>query len=251
MKKLCIVKLGTTTLSEIRKARGDYEDWISLGLGLPSSHLCLWRATEEPSAPPIGNLAGVVLTGSPAMVTDREDWSLRVASWLPSLVREEIPLLGICYGHQLLASALGGVVDINPKGIEKGTVWIRLSADRQSDELFSECPETMAVQSSHKESVLEVPPEARRLGGNAHDPNHVLAYGSCAWGVQFHPEFDVEIIRTSVQRSAKGIRAAGRNPETVLREVAPTPHAASLLSRFGTLVARREGWELESAGVDE
>ncbi|MEZ4555438.1 MAG: gamma-glutamyl-gamma-aminobutyrate hydrolase family protein [Caldilineaceae bacterium] len=57
------------------------------------------------------------MTGSHSMVTDRAAWSERSADWLRAVVAAEWPVLGICFGHQLLAHAWGGVVG---PGIEMG-----------------------------------------------------------------------------------------------------------------------------------
>ena len=56
--------------------------------------------------PPPADCRAVVITGSHAMVTDNRPWSVKVANWIPMLVNYEVPFLGICYGHQLLAQAM-------------------------------------------------------------------------------------------------------------------------------------------------
>src|SRR5688572_21533998 len=93
------------------------------------------RSFSHPRDRPAGRLqappsregfAGTIVTGSGAMVTDRHEWSERSAQWLRDAAHDGMPLLGICYGHQLIAHALGGEVDYHPAGREMGTVQLEL-----------------------------------------------------------------------------------------------------------------------------
>ena len=67
------------------------------------------------------------------MVTQHLQWSERIAEWLPEAAERQIPTLGICYGHQLLAYALGGKAGNNPQGPEFGTVDVHLTKKAQND----------------------------------------------------------------------------------------------------------------------
>lgn len=67
-------------------------------------------------------LSAALLSGSWAMVTDRADWSERTAAWVRGAVADGLPLLGVCYGHQLMSYALGGNVGDNPAGWERGLI---------------------------------------------------------------------------------------------------------------------------------
>ena len=71
-------------------------------------------------------LAAVVVTGAHDMVPEHALWSETASAWLRELVGRQVPTLGICYGHQLLAHALGGEVGYHPRGSEVGTVSVTL-----------------------------------------------------------------------------------------------------------------------------
>src|SRR5690606_14497497 len=96
--------------------------------------------------------AGVIVTGSAAMVTDRHDWSEQAAAWLRDAAHAGLPLLGICYGHQLIAHALGGKVGPNEVGREMGTVCIHLQPAAKDDPLFAGVPRSFAAQATHLQS---------------------------------------------------------------------------------------------------
>lgn len=223
---LCIIKTGDT-LPALRERHGDFEDWIARGLagqGLPVRTIDPRQGTNWPAP---AQIAGVVVTGSPAMVTDRADWSERTAAWLAQLVEEEVPVLGICYGHQLLAHALGGTVGRHPQGIEIGTVTVECADAARGDALLGALPTHFAAQVVHEQSVLQLPPGATALAGNAHEPHQAFRVGRCAWGVQFHPEFSAEVMRGYID--VLGPRLA---PTVDRANVRDTPEAAGLLPRF-------------------
>ena len=171
-----ILKTGTTLPRLL--PRGDYEDWIAAGLGVPEVRVC--RLSEGEALPDAAAPRAVVITGSAAMVTDRLEWSERAAAWLLEVLARETPVLGICYGHQLLAHALGGVVGANPRGREIGTIEVDLTAAAASDPLLGGLGPRLVVSASHRQSVLQLPRGARHLGGNATDPNQAFAIGERA-----------------------------------------------------------------------
>lgn len=191
---------------------------------------------EEPEAP--RKYAGVIVTGSPAMVTDRAAWSENGGRWLAEAVRRELPVLGVCYGHQLLAQALGGRVDFHPDGLELGTHEVRLSRAAATHPLFSDCPESFAGNMAHSQTVVCPPEEALVLGYSRHDRHQILAYGERALGLQFHPEFDSAIMQAYVALKTGPGGAGG--PVSLGLPVRDTPVAAGVLRRF-VEICRRSG----------
>ena len=242
---ILIVKTGDT-LDTLRPNIGDFEHWIETGLTAGAGEgsgdkadpanahkpppIQVLDARHASPLPGPETLAGVVITGSHAMVSDREAWSEALVPWLARLVAQGTPVLGICYGHQLLAHALGGEVGYHPGGLELGTVPITLTPEAQADPLFAHLPAQLTAQVVHAQSVRALPPGAVRLAGNAHEPHQAYRIGAHAWGVQFHPEFSLAAMQGYVQHLAATL-PAGHTPPMVQE----TPQACSLLGRFAQL----------------
>ena len=156
------------------------------------------------------------------MVTERRDWSERSAAWLRDAAQAGMPLFGICYGHQLLAHALGGEVGDNPAGREMGTIGLELHPHAEHDPLFAGLPAQFAAQATHLQTVLRAPEGATVLARSSQDDCHAFRWGDRAWGVQFHPEFSATHMRGYVQarqRRAGSAKAAAprRWPATSAR----------------------------------
>lgn len=239
---ILIVKTGNT-LDALRGQQGDFDDWIARGLGAAPGNIAVCDPRNGAPLPDPDTLRAVVITGSHEMVSHRAPWSERTAEWLARCVRAEVPVLGICYGHQLLAHAMGGTVDFHPGGLEIGTVPLHLASAAQDDPLFAGMPEQFPVQVIHRQSALQLPPGAVRLAANAHEPHQAFRIGRCAWGVQFHPEFDAAAMRGYVQAQAPHLD----DPDAIAAQVRPTPEAASLLGRFAQLAAGGTGRQTTSA----
>jgi GMP synthase (glutamine-hydrolysing) len=233
--RLLILKMGGT-LPALKSRRGDFEDWIIAGLGLPREKVSVVDVPRGEALPAVDGHAGIVITGSHAMITERNDWSERTAGWLGKAVARGTPVLGICYGHQLLAHALGGRVDNNPNGEELGAVEVTLEEPARGDPLLAGVQPRIRVFESHAQSVLKLPPGAVRLASNSWDANQSFRVGASAWGVQFHPEFDVDIVRAYVEHHRTELFAEGQDPERLLRSADGDVFSGALLRSFAGLV---------------
>lgn len=227
---LVIVKLGDS-FPDLARRIGDFEDWITAGLGRPASVIDPRAGQDLPE-----QVAGAIVTGSHCMVTDGAEWSERTARWLARLVERQIPVLGICYGHQLLAHALGGDVSWHPGGMEIGTVDVRLTAPAAADPLLGGLPQSFPAQVVHGQSVRRLPEGAVLLAANEFEPHHAFRVGANAWGVQFHPEFSELAMGGYVEHLAADLPDAGR----IAAAIRPTPEAASLLPAFAAIVGKQD-----------
>ncbi len=229
--KLVVVMLGTTAVPSL----GEFDRLIARAAGIAAEDVTVVDVVGGEGLPAPTAAAGFVLTGSPAMVTERTAWSERTAAWLPEVVAAETPLLGICYGHQLLAHALGGEVGDNARGREMGTTTIDVHASAADDPVFGGLPPRVYAQESHSQSVITPPRGTRVLAGNAHDPHQALAIGPAAWSTQFHPEFDATVMRGYVDVRADALRAEGFDPGALARTTRESPESATVLRRFAAL----------------
>ena len=235
MKKILIVKTGDT-FSDVIKTCGDFEELIVSGLGISRDKLRVVNVTAHEVLPDMEQINGVVISGSHAMVTQNLDWSLALEAWIRKLISAGIPLLGICYGHQLMAKAMGGVVDYHPRGIEIGTTDVTCLAECLRDPLFKDLPSSFKAQVFHSQSVIQLPPSAVLLAKNDFEPHHGFRIGGAAWGVQFHPEADVSVTRGYLENLAEDVRSDGQDPDQLIDHLEETPHASSLLKTFGEIV---------------
>lgn len=239
MKNLFIFKIGST-FPDMAERYGDFEEWIASGLQAKRTKVTvLDLLTTGSSLPAYADLGGIVITGSHEMITDRPDWSEGAAKWLPGAVDRRIPILGICYGHQLLAHSLGGEVDNNPKGLEFGTIKISLTEASASDRLFDNLESGFDAHVTHTQSITRLPRGATRLAYSDRDPNQAFAIGDAAWGVQFHPEFNQEITKDYIGAMAEALSSQGDDPDRLMEHCKETPESTSLLKRFCRIVESR------------
>ena len=235
MPHVLLLKVGRT-FPEIARERGDYDRWFQQGLGLADAELEVAHVCDGASLPARYDYDAVVVTGSWAMVTDREPWSERTAVYLRESVERGLPVLGVCYGHQLLAHAYGGLVGYNPRGRHAGTAEVALTEAAAHDALFAGFESPLILQVSHAQAVIELPAEARLLATCAGDPHHAFRIGERAWGLQFHPEFDAAISRAYIAQRSATIAAEGLDPEALIGGVRDTGHGIALLRRFRDLL---------------
>lgn len=219
----------------LRQSHGGYADMMRHAAGLTPETVEIIRVYEDEQPRPPSAYRAALITGSPAMVTDREPWSERTADWLRQAAAAGLPMFGVCYGHQLLAHALGGEVDYNAKGRELGTQVIECLTDATGDALMTGLPSRFPAQLVHAQSVTRLPPGAVALARSALDPHQLIRFAPNIYSAQFHPEFGPEFMHDHLQRYQAAYDREGLNTQALAAALGPTPTAASLVRRFLSL----------------
>lgn len=176
--------------------------------------------------------AGLLISGSLQSVYDAKPWMLRLEAAIRQAHQAEIPIFGICFGHQILASALGGKVQ-TLKSWEFGSYPIYLSGEHPYLEGFQSGDLTIQV---HQDHVSQLPPGARNLALSEKTPHQIFALGQ-SFGLQFHPEYTVGMLHTIIAaRHEKFVEKGPFTSEAHLQQISrfwePSQPARQILKNY-------------------
>jgi len=217
---------------------GTFDQWFTEGLGVGSDRTLTVNVYQDQKLPAVESAAeafsGIILTGSPAMVTDRDPWLVETLNWLEQVFKFNIPTFGVCFGHQMLADVLGGKVDYNPKGRNLGHSECVFTEQASSDPLLKIVSQqaSMPTLASHLQHVKELPRSATLLGSCEMDTNHVFRAEDKLWGLQFHPEWNQAITATYIDARSESLLNEGLDPEQMKAQLQPCKQAYGLIARF-------------------
>lgn len=217
---------------------GDNDAVFARSLGLRADQVIEVRVRDGEVPPEIAGIAAVVVTGSVDMVTDRHPWAERTAAWIAAH-RSQVPMLGVCFGNQLIAHALGGRVEWTPEGPEYGTARIETLPAAAGDKLLEGVGKSFMAQAAHSQRVAELPKGGIRLAENGYGVQ-AARYGERIWGLQFHPEFDAGFMRVLFDSYAKELGGIGVDVAAARAGLADTPLAARVLRNFAAIVREQE-----------
>ncbi|EHU3217171.1 glutamine amidotransferase [Acinetobacter baumannii] len=231
-RKIYIFQLGTPP-DNIRELQGDISDWFYTALKDYVDYIEVIRVFEGAELPEPNPKCIAILTGSWAMVTDKEPWSERTAIWVRNAISEKMPIFGVCYGHQLIAYALGGEINYHSDGIEIGCKNVQLSPLAQKDPLFRQFPLHFSAYLTHRQTVTKLPGGALNIASSQHDRHQIIRYNSTTISTQFHPEFTFEIAETLILKRCHKLQEDGLNINSLRKELkSSTPEARKLLINF-------------------
>ena len=182
------MRLGLLVCDHVRpeflQISGDYPDMFRrLFARHPDVEFVVYDVIggELPSDP--GECDAWITTGSRHSVNDDELWIRNLEQFVRDVAKEPMPFVGVCFGHQLIAKALGGTVVKSDRGWGVGAKKVEV---KDSIGLGT----SYRILNSHQDQIDSLPPGAEILGWNEHCPVSMIGVGENMVGIQGHPEFD-------------------------------------------------------------
>lgn len=210
MPKITIIEAGLVP-PEPRAQHGSFPEMFErlIGTADASASFATVRLADGEALPEPASLEAILITGSAAGVYDALDWIAPLERFVRAAYQQRIPMAGICFGHQLMAQALGGVARKSEKGWGIGR------------HVYDVVPgngvingERIAIAASHQDQVIEPPRGATTILRSAFTPHAGILYANgAAMSVQPHPEFTAAFADWCCEK-------AGRNgaPTTLVAE---------------------------------
>ena len=190
------------------------------------------RATHRRLDENVGEYGAVIISGSAAAIVDPPAWAAPLEDLVRDAAERDVPLLGVCFGHQIIARALYGRDTVRESArAELG--WLEL--DRHGDDpLFEGVERRFRVFCSHLEEVANLPDEVEVLAGSADCAVHAFRIrGSRMWGVQFHAEMTLDEARLLVRDKARKYPDRGIDVDETLSHATDTRDLAqSVIDNF-------------------
>jgi GMP synthase-like glutamine amidotransferase len=161
----------------------------------------------------------LLIMGGPMSVNDSEPWIGEELQFVKAAMDNKLPILGICFGSQLLAKALGGSVEPGPI-FEIGMVPVMLTDEGKTDSVFSQLPSTFQVFQWHGEGIT-LPPETKSLLASADFPVQAFRAQERCYGLLFHPEMKEEGMQALCRECPEDVKKGKVPPEVIQAQATP------------------------------
>lgn len=229
--KICILETGLNSETLVA-THGQPADQLQAWLRpeLPEAVFSTIRVLEDaplPASP--AAFDGYLVTGSPHGVYEDLPWMRRLQAFLRAVAAAEVPMVGVCFGHQVMAAAFGGHVAKSPLGFRTGPQQYRFDPE------FGLADGTMIV--FHQDRVETLPEGAAHVGGNASCPIGAIRYRFPAISLQFHPEFD-KTFSAALARDLAGSAIPPEQAEATIAALATAQVDARAVARRGARLFR-------------
>lgn len=187
---------------------GDYDTLFHDLLGHEAFSFKTWRALDSVLPETVNEADAWLVTGSRFGAYEDHDWIAPLEAFVREVQAAAVPMLGICFGHQVIAQALGGRVEKFSGGWSVG----RSSYRWQGDPAVALQPDAeLPLMAWHQDQVIEPPETARTVAASDFCQHAALVYGESTFTVQPHPEFGPDFVDGL-------IRVRGKNvPQTLIQ----------------------------------
>lgn len=201
--KIGILQTGRAP-DKLQPAHGDYNEMSRIFLGLPTESVRHYAVLDGEFPSNVLECDGWFITGSRFGVYEDHDWIPPLEAFIRLAYAEKRKMVGVCFGHQIMAQALGGVVKKSDKGFAVGAVDYTLTG-RLNLSAETSCENTR-LNAYHQDQV-EVPPEAAELILTSDFCHYAgFAYGDWGLSVQPHPEFEAAYLKDLIiERKGGGL----------------------------------------------
>ena len=202
--KIGILQTGHA-VPEMKETLGDYDTLFAQLLDGRGYDFDTWFVVDNEFPPDPGAADAWLITGSKHGAYEDHPWIPPLEGFIRAIGDEGRPLVGICFGHQIIAQAFGGQVEKFAGGWAVGR------------HLYEIEGETLALNAWHQDQVTVLPEAAQLVGRSAFCAHAALRYGPNIYSVQPHPEFTPEMIDLLIRHRGPGVV-----PEDRLRQAAGT-----------------------------
>lgn len=215
--------LQTGRVSEALKTKhGDFPDMMQHLLEGKELSFQTFAVIDGIFPDTVADCDGWLVTGSSHSAYEDSPWIRRLEQFLRDAYEAGVPIVGICFGHQLLAQALGGTVRKAGQGWGIGPMEYEFAGGQAT-----------VINAWHQDQVVELPPEATRIATSSFCENAALIYKKRALTYQAHPEFTSDFIRDLVDLRRETLPAdVTRCAEKSMEEMQPSRHVAEQIANF-------------------
>jgi len=190
--KIGILQTGHA-IDTLRREMGDYDAMFARLLDGHGFTFETWNVVDEDYPERPSQADGWLITGSKHGAYEDHPWIPPLERFIRKIYADGRPLVGVCFGHQIIAQALGGKVVKFPGGWAIG----RTVYDFEGEQI--------ALNAWHQDQVVTLPEGAQVVGSNAFCANAALLYGNRVYTVQPHPEFGSYIIGKLIEHRGPGV----------------------------------------------